>query len=409
MTVSAVVLAAAISAASVAGPVVAPTPERTPANVEAPVGNASDPLKVEVAYAADIWSSVAGGRRRGSRYIDNLDIIVSADLDRLAGIPRTVVTAQVFHNNGTSFSGSVVGDAQVISGIETGIRITRLHVAWVEHRGIDDRWSIKFGLYDINSEFDALETSLLFLHSAHGLGTDISQSGLNGPSTFPNTSLGFRGQLRVNDRLSVRAAVLDGVPNDPARPRRMLIDLSAREGALMIAEADAELGNVRLLAGGWRYTSRSHNRFDAGVGAAVPRDAHSAGAYLRGEAQLSGTAERGVRGFARLGLADERTNQFGGFMSAGFTGRGLIRTRPDDETGFAIAYALAGSAARRHSRETIGVANRGELVFEITHRIKLTEWLSVQPDMQYVVNPGLDPSLRDAVALGLRVSASLAL
>jgi porin len=402
-------LMAALHAASSPAQVGRPSAERTPGNVEVSVGGPADPLTLEVSYVADTFTSVVGGRRRGTRYIDNVDIIASADLDYVVGIPRTVATIHAFHNNGKSFSGSVVGDAQVISSIEAGYPVTRLHEAWVEHRGEQDRWSIKLGLYDINSEFDSLETSLLFIHSAHGMGTDISQSGRSGPSTFPSTSLALRGEVRVNDRLSVRAAILDGVPNDPARPRRTLIRFGPREGALVIGEADAAFGSMRVIAGGWRYSAASDNRYDSAVGAAIVRQSHSAGAYVRGEAQLSGTAERGMRGFARFGVADGRANQFDRFASAGLVWRGLVRARPDDATGIAVAFASAGSASERLAQESIGTADPGEVVFELTHRIKLTDWLSLQPDVQYIVHPGLDPDLKDAVAVGFRLSASLGL
>jgi porin len=34
--------------------------------------------------------------------------------------------------------------------------------------------------------------------------------------------------------------------------------------------------------------------------------------------------------------------------------------------------------------------------------VRVTEWLTVQPDVQYVVNPGTDPALDDALVVGLR-------
>lgn len=44
-----------------------------------------------------------------------------------------------------------------------------------------------------------------------------------------------------------------------------------------------------------------------------------------------------------------------------------------------------------------------ELVVEAVYNAVLTPWLSVQPDLQYVVNPGGDAQLDDAVVVGLRV------
>ena len=50
-----------------------------------------------------------------------------------------------------------------------------------------------------------------------------------------------------------------------------------------------------------------------------------------------------------------------------------------------------------HSRET---------TIELTYRAPLTDWLTIQPDLQYVMHPGFDRSLDDALVIGLRVEFS---
>ena len=157
------------------------------------------------------------------------------------------------YNNGRALTGDLVGDAQGVSNIETGVRAVRLYEAWVEQRF--GRASVKFGLYDLNSEFDEHVTGSLFLNSTHGLGPDLSQSGLNGPSVFPVTSLALRADYQIDERLRLRAAVLDAVPGDPARPRRTAIRLGGAEGALLIGEAQYLTRNTRAILGYWRYTA----------------------------------------------------------------------------------------------------------------------------------------------------------
>ena len=45
----------------------------------------------------------------------------------------------------------------------------------------------------------------------------------------------------------------------------------------------------------------------------------------------------------------------------------------------------------------------GETTLEATYRWVLTDWLSLQPDLQYVVHPGGDPALGNALVVGLRL------
>jgi porin len=44
-----------------------------------------------------------------------------------------------------------------------------------------------------------------------------------------------------------------------------------------------------------------------------------------------------------------------------------------------------------------------ETAVELTYRRELTPWLTLQPDVQLIVNPGAGGSLRDALVLGLRI------
>src|SRR3546814_8879648 len=80
------------------------------------------------------------------------------------------------------------------------LRALRLYEAWIDQK-IGDAASVRIGLYDLNSEFGALDTAGFFVSSPHGIGTDFAQSGRNGPSIFPATSLEL-------GRASCRASVL---------------------------------------------------------------------------------------------------------------------------------------------------------------------------------------------------------
>ncbi|MCG8506051.1 MAG: carbohydrate porin, partial [Sphingomonadales bacterium] len=114
---------------------------------------------------------------RGVRYLDNLDLTLEADLGRAVGLADTTLFLYGLYNNGTAFSDGLVGDAQVVSNIEAPVAAFRLYEAWLEHRLFEDAVSLRAGLYDVNAEFDALESAGLFLNSAHGIGTDIGQTG----------------------------------------------------------------------------------------------------------------------------------------------------------------------------------------------------------------------------------------
>ena len=92
--------------------------------------------------------------------------------------------------------------------------------------------------------------------------------------------------------------------------------------------------------------------------------------------------------------------------------------RSDDQVGLALAYVRVGSAARGFDADVIkftgvpGPIRSGETVLEATYRFQLTPWWQLQPDFQYVFNPGGGvPSLStptrrvgDAAVFGLRTA-----
>lgn len=352
------------------------------------------PLLLQVTYTGEVMGNVSGGIRRGARYLDNLDIVFEADMERLVGWTGAQVHIYGLYNNGKSIS-DLAGDIQAVSNIETGTRALRLYEAWVDQK-IGDSLSVRAGLYDLNSEFDSLEAAGLFVSSPHGIGTDFAQSGQNGPSIFPWTSLAARLQIEPAEGWAVRAAVLDGVPGDPDHPRRTAIKLGNGDGALLVGELQAPVAGGKLLVGHWRYTADfdRNDGADSGDG--------NAGTYVRGEYPLVARDDRTIDGFFRLGTARGRFNMFDRFASGGLKFSGWMPGRETDEFGIAVAAAFTSDSYR--------IANGGgesEVAVEATYRASLTPSIAVQPSVHYVRNPLASPGTSHALILGLRFEASI--
>jgi porin len=351
----------------------------------------ADALIVTAAYTGEVNSVLHGGVSSASHYLDNLDLQAEADLEQLLGWQGARAFAYGLYNNGAAFS-PAVGDAFVTSNIETGTQALRLYELWLEQQ-LAPGASVRIGLYDLNSEFDALDASALFLASAHGIGVDISQSGLNGPSIFPSTSVAARLAIAVDRDWQLRLAVLDGVPGDPDHPARTAVQLGNGDGALLIGEVERHLDAGKVLAGHWRYTG-GFDRFDG------TRSHGNHGYYLRGEHQLLrevDDAAQGLAGFFRLGTAAGGINGFDRFASIGITYRGPFAMRDEDDLGLALASGRTSAAYRRFAG-----AGSHETAFELTYRAVLTPWLALQPDLQYVINPGAGLANGNALVGSLR-------
>ena len=183
---------------------------------------------VNAVYTGDVFSVVQGGTDRDTVYLGNLDV----DVDLRLGSDDGMRAYVYFLGNHGDDPSALVGDAQGLSNIAAP-RTLRMYEAWVEDEvfGIN----LKAGLYDLNSEFDAIEAASLFVHPSFGIGPDFSQAGLNGPSIFPVAGLAVRAYRAFGDNYA-QMAVLDGVPGDPDDGRKSNFRISRHEGALIVSE-----------------------------------------------------------------------------------------------------------------------------------------------------------------------------
>jgi porin len=126
--------------------------------------------------------------------------------------------------------------------------------------------------------------------------------------------------------------------------------------------------------------------------------------YLLGEQLLYqdlGGAGR-LSGFARLGTAAVAFNRLDLSVKGGLAYRGAIPGRPDDVVSLGVAYARNGSSFLREQRRAGVPMETGETGVELTFRAEVGRSFVVQPDLQWVMNPGMDPEVANAVVFGLR-------
>lgn len=356
-------------------------------------------LSLQAAYTADMWTVVDGGLQDGGAYLDNLDLQLALDLDQAFGWSGAQAFVYGLYNDGHSIS-ERVGDIQGISNNETGVEAVRLLEAWIDQSFADDDGSLRVGLYNVTTEFDAGEVRALFLNPSHGTGPDLSQSGQNGPSAFPVTSLGARLNWNLDGGIYARAAILDGVPGDPAHPKRTTVDLGSGDGMLLLAEIGLAQEERLWSLGGWTYTAE----FPDLAAPATHRD--NWGAYAAIEERLL-SREQGhdfdLAGSLRMGIANDDINPLSSYVGASLVATGLIPCRVDDQLGLGLAIANTGDEFRALIATAGGDPAAREINIELTYYADLTDWLSIQPDLQYVIAPGGDDAVEDAFVAGIRL------
>lgn len=395
------------------------------ATAQAPRPDPSPAMTVALSYSGAFMSDVDGGLQRGTVGLGVGGADFTVQLDRLVGWDGARVYVSVLGIHGDDPSARV-GDVQGVSNLAAP-SVIRVEEAWFQQNLFANRASWLVGRFDLNAEFYRLESAFLFVNSSFGIGPEFSESGVSGPSIYPNTSVGTRLAFKPSRHLTIRVAMLDGVPVD--RPSGGIHLFAPGDGALFVAEAAwlshldvggesrerrfligrgrARTYGGKLALGVWGYSARFPDLSDTLPGGTPIQHSGSRGAYLLVDQPLwssESPAPRALRGFLQLGVGDGRVNQTAGYIGAGLTLSGAFAGRADDQVGLGLAAAINGSHFKRaYASEDPA---RAETAIELTYLAQIFPWLSVQSDAQYVLNPGGVHSTPNALVLGANLAVS---
>lgn len=335
-------------------------------------------LSLNAAYDGEFVRNLDPGLlspRKDTIYEDDLDLEAELDTGAAGLWPDGTFYVHGLFNHGGQPTATVIGNLQTVSNIEATRNRFSVYEAWYQQAFPAASLSLLAGLHNMNADFYASRLDILFLNASFGIGPEVSE---NVPtSIFPRAGLGMRLRYGEEQGWYAEAGAYDG---DPATRQ-----LSAKEGAMLIAETGLHGAHGSVSGGAWLHTA--HKSY-AGQGFG-----NDFGGYALGEGRLlrfAGGAELG--GFVQLGWVPARRNAITGYLGAGLHLAGLP-WRPDDE------FGLATANARSHTGT--------EHVVELTWRAVLRAGLAVQPSMQWIINPGGDPAAATIRVLLLRFTAWL--
>ena len=371
-------------------------------------------VALELGMKSD-WLRNRGGLADGGRPMNQLDIKLKTDLEKIWGWTSTTAYIHFLHDWGNRTNvhntGSIIG----ISNIEWPIDTSRFFQAWLEKRFADDSVGVLIGLYPFDSEFSALDSGAVFLHPSFGASPDISLT--RGPSIFNNSAFGTRVKWQAPGReVYVQGAVLDGIPGDPNRPKGTHIEFNKGDGTFHIVEVgyapkepspqDAEPPETfaKFSAGYWGYTAKVDDLVDRDS-AGSPAKRHSRGWYALAEKTIwrdAGDANRNLAAFVRYAATDGDSTAIDHALNLGVRMRGPIASHPDDVFGLAVTRANIGGKFRQF-QSTEGIEPTGnESALEITYRAAVNKWLAIQPVAQHIRHPGANRAIPDATVYGTR-------
>jgi porin len=386
---------------------------------------------------SEVLGNVSGGFHQGVEYDGLTQMVLQLDTNRAFGWYGGLFNASALQIHGRSLSADNLGTLQTSSGIEAD-RATRLWELWYDQKFLDeDRADIKIGQQSVDQEFIVSQNALLFVNTMFGWPMVPSADLPGGGPAYPLSALGVRGRWRPVDPLTFLVGVYNGSPvsnnnGDPQQVNASGTSFPTNGGALIFAEmqysypalgsmlyADQSQPLARVYKLGFWYDTEhfSDLRFDnTGLSLANPLSSgvpqqHNGNYSIYAVAdQLIWVdpeeSDRNISLFGRaMGTPERDRNLIDFSLNLGLTFHEPFLHRDDDTFGIGMGFAQVSSQAAGLDQDTAfysGAFNpkrTNETFIEVTYQYAVAPWLQLQPDFQYIFNPGGGIANADGTAL----------
>lgn len=399
---------------------------------------------------SEVLGNATGGVHRGAEYDGLTTMGVTLDTGKAFGWSGGTFNASALQIHGRSLSADNLDNLQTVSGIEAD-RATRLWELWYQQEFFHGKADLRIGQQSLDQEFIVSDYAGLYLNTMMGWPMVPSADLYAGGPAYPLSSPGVRLRVKPSDAITLLGGVFDdNPPGGPFNNDSQLRDGEAsgtrfnlNTGALWIGEVqyaanqspNEDCGNVMCglpgtyKLGAWYDTaSFPDQRFDtAGLSLANPASNGVAQGH-QGNFSIYGVVDqmvwreaRGPRSigvFARAMGAPSDRNLIDFSLNAGVNVKGLLPGRANDTFGIGYDWAHVSDRASDLDRDqasftgTAYPIRSSEHVIEITYQYQAAPWWQIQPDFQYVINPGggiqnpndTSQTIGDEAVFGLRTT-----
>jgi porin len=405
-------------------------------------------ISLNIAENAELFGNVTGGARQSFSGNGLTTMTLQLDTKKAFGFDGGTFNVSGLHIWGGNLTETNLLALQTLTGIEAD-RSLRLWELWYDQK-FGDKFDVKLGAQSIDQEFMTSISAGYFLNSAMGWGELPAANLPGGGVAYPLASLGVRAQAQITDALTVLGGVYSGSPLPAGSDGSQLsnpsgIALPLNTGVLAIAELQYSInGGVGVdkpdphgplpgtyKIGGW-YDSESFDdlRYDnlglplaSDLSNGVPATHHgNYSIYALADQTLWRAPDggRSVTAFLRPMFTTFQDRSLVSFsINGGLTLRQPFAGRDNDVVGLGFGVAQISSGAANFARDmqffqpsVYAPAQGAETFLEATYQAQILPSVVVQPDIQYIINPGggianpNDPwqKVKNELLLGIRTN-----
>lgn len=348
-------------------------------------------VTLDVVYAADLFTAHGHGAALG-----HVDAALTLDSEKLGLWPGATFYALVQNNHGSGINDEV-GSAIGVSNLEAD-PYTQLTELFIEQTLFDEKLHIRLGKQDANRDFGTPRFGGNFINNNFGMFPNAPM-----PS-YPTTGLGLLVTAAPVGWLLAKAAIYEGSPGVGGLGLATAFDDGAGQtfaGSVAVIHhfgPGARDGGTTS-AGAWQQLDEAApvdvvqpSAFDRNAGWFVQHDER---VFLH---PRDAKDPRGLTLILRYSHARHDRSAFPDYAGASAAWHGLGARRNDT--------AGIGFGAMTLAQQLGGTPGRGsEWFVEAFYKLRLSDFLSLQPDVQWFRHPGGDG--RDALIGGVRIKIKL--
>ena len=353
-------------------------------------------------YTGNFLGNLRGGRRRSHAYASDLSLRTDIDLEYLWGLQGLELHLAGSWRSGQDLSSEAIGNTFTVGQIFGGNTI-RLAELSLEQHLFNDRFSLLIGRIGMGNDFATSPLYEHFVQAAFNSNPVSLSINLPSLSVDPVSTWGVRAKLAPVAPWSFMSGVYysdASLGRDSAHG----IDFSLRSSAAITAIGQIDYQSAfhtthtvlpgKYSVGGYYDSGRFADMSDA-----PPREHHgNYGFYIMAEQTLFREGvldnQQGLSGFITGTFAPQQDrNPLPFFFLAGLVYEGLLPGRDDDITAVGFAYGQFSPHLADQSFE---------IALEWSYAIAVSPGLTIQPDVQYILNPSGTKAIADALIIGLQ-------
>lgn len=383
-------------------------------------------IDLHAGYNAEYARTLSGGLNGGGDDSYPLQVSFGADVDtgKLLGWPNGLFRLQFNYRHGDNLAAESIGShSSVQEGYGAGQNFRLSNISY-QQSFAHEQFVAQVGFYPLGNHFGTT-TVLCKFQSGNACGHLKTLPSSSGWNDYPTGQWGGRLQYNVTDNAYAEVGVYEVNPSYGTHNHGFKLGFSDSTGAIFPVEVGytTALGD-KGLPGHYKIGAYYDTSDAPDVVHADEEHNDRYGIYAFASQMMfsfGGSNDRGLIAFSGFGYSDKKTAVYQNTEVAGLIAQGPLAVRPNDF--LAVGYFRAGLNERaqnaHQAAEAIDAGSampgefqslaHGEDVFEVGYGLQATPWLLINPNFQYINDPGAFSyrHINDSYVFGLRTTIKL--